>query len=209
MDTEVPNCNMEKEVANPNEHLIRKKRKIAEKHRRGNDTRTDAERQEAGRKQRQRQSRKYALCSLCDENLARRGWAKNYCIKCAKKKGYSPQKKDDRSHHKKVAKIPKPKLAAHADAQSKVKKEPKQKKPNHYVKDSVASRHQDRDNMSEGLNANVKVKKEPKVIAEGTITKGADEGAAGCSIPKRLKRLTRCGCPFHGKENFGEDIEVI
>jgi hypothetical protein len=41
MDTEVPNCNMEKEVANPNEHLIRKKRKIAEKHRRGNDTRTD------------------------------------------------------------------------------------------------------------------------------------------------------------------------
>ena len=42
----------------------------------------------------------------------------------------------------------------------------------------------------------VKVKKEPKVIAEATITKGADEGAAGCSIPKRLKRLTRFGCPL-------------
>ena len=55
----------------------------------------------------------------------------------------------------------------------------------------------------------VKVKKEPKVTAEATITNGADEGAAGCSIPKRSKRLTRCGCPFHGKENFGEDIGVI
>ena len=42
----------------------------------------------------------------------------------------------------------------------------------------------------------VKVKKEPKVIAEATITKGADEGAAGCSIPKRSKRLTRFGCPL-------------
>ena len=95
---------MEKEVANPNEHLIRRKRKIAEEHRRGNDTRTDAERKEAGRKK--RQPRKYALCSLCDENLARRGWAKNYCIKCAKKKGYSPQKKiNNRSHHKKEKKI--------------------------------------------------------------------------------------------------------
>lgn len=45
----------------------------------------------------------------------------------------------------------------------------------------------------------VKVKKEPKVTAEATITNGADEGAAGCSIPNRSKRLTRFGCPLLNK----------
>ena len=177
------------------------KRPIPTALRRGKDDRSDKERC---------RQRLRGLCPVCEilgvKKQGRRGWANGLCISCARCNGcMEPRKSRNRRHHKKeMPSEKKPK-----EKKPKVKKEPKEKKPNHYPKDSVASRHQDRDNMSEGLNANVKVKKEPKVIAEGTITKGADEGAAGCSITKRLKRLTRCGCPFHGKENFGEDIGVI
>ena len=61
---------------------------------------------------------------------------------------------------------------------------------------TTKGKKKEKDTRNKGVRKKVKVKKEPKVIAEATITKGADEGAAGCSIPKRLKRLTRFGCPL-------------
>ena len=84
---------------------------------------------------------------------ARRGWANGLCISCARCNRYmEPRKSRNRCHHKKEM----PSEKEPKEKKPKVKKEPKEKKPNHYPKDSVASRHQDRDNMSEGLNANWK-----------------------------------------------------
>ena len=97
------------------------------------------------------------LCPVCAvlgvKKLARRGWANGLCISCARCNGcMEPRKARNRRHHKKEM----PSEKEPREKKPKVKKEPKEKKPNHYVKDSVASRHQDRDNMSEGLNANWK-----------------------------------------------------
>lgn len=70
---------------------------IPKEHRRGNDRRTDAERKAAGRKQ--RKARTQRKCRLCHEKLARRGWGKGLCTKCAKGKGYK-EPQPTKSHHK-------------------------------------------------------------------------------------------------------------
>ena len=70
--------------------------------RRGNDHRSNKER---GRKQLEK-NHKRKLCPACKKRglckQGRRGWAKGYCVKCAKDKGYQmPENLLKRSHHKK------------------------------------------------------------------------------------------------------------
>jgi hypothetical protein len=72
-------------------------RAIPAEYRRGNDRRTAGERN------------RLWLCPVCAkldlQKQAVWGWAKGFCTKCAKDKGYTiPQKQKTRSHHKKKAK---------------------------------------------------------------------------------------------------------
>ena len=78
------------------------------------------------------------MCEILGvKKQGRRGWANGLCISCARcNRCMEPRKSRNRRHHKK---------------EMPSEKKPKEKKPNHYPKDSVTSRHQDRDNMCEGL----------------------------------------------------------